>query len=59
MFRNDDGILLEQPYLVDFITSPAPNAGAMKQASGDLAAKLQEVFSERIEAAWPGDPPGV
>lgn len=47
VFRNDGGSLLEQPYLVNFITSPAPNAGAMKQASGDLAAKLQEVFSER------------
>ncbi len=29
VLRKDDGSWLEQPYVVDFITSPAPNAGAI------------------------------
>lgn len=29
IFRNDDGVLLDSAYVVDFITCAAPNAGAM------------------------------
>ncbi|MFN8419489.1 MAG: TIGR02452 family protein [Anaerolineae bacterium] len=30
IWRRDDGSWLEMPYTVDFITSPAPNAGAVR-----------------------------
>ena len=47
VFRSDDGALLEQPYLVDFITSPAPNAGALRRNTPRLAVKLEAVLRER------------
>jgi uncharacterized protein (TIGR02452 family) len=31
VFRNDDGTLLDAPYLVSFLTSPAVNAGAIRR----------------------------
>ena len=31
VFRNDDGSLIQKPYLVTFLTSPAVNAGVVKQ----------------------------
>ena len=31
VFRTDNGTLLEDYYLVDIITSPAPNAGVIRQ----------------------------
>ncbi len=46
VFRDDRMELLEQPFLASFITMPAPNAGALKQADpGDLAT----IFERRIE----------
>lgn len=47
VFRKDDGTLLEEPYLVDFITSPAPNAGAILKNQPQEAEKIQEVLYER------------
>jgi uncharacterized protein (TIGR02452 family) len=48
VFRTDDGTLLEQPYFVDFITSPAPNAGVLRQRNEpDLDMKLETVLRER------------
>jgi uncharacterized protein (TIGR02452 family) len=47
VFRSDDGTLLEQTYFVDFITSPAPNAGAIHQHEPEMAAKIESVLRER------------
>lgn len=47
VFKKDDGTLLEEPYLVDFITSPAPNAGAICKNQPQDAEKIQEVLYER------------
>lgn len=47
VFRDDRMELLEEPFLASFITMPAPNAGALKDAEPrDLAA----IFERRIEA---------
>jgi uncharacterized protein (TIGR02452 family) len=47
VFKNDDGVLLEQPYLVDFITSPAPNAGQVKKKQPQEAEKIGEALQLR------------
>ncbi|MEG4960414.1 MULTISPECIES: TIGR02452 family protein [unclassified Microcoleus] len=47
VFRKDDGTLLETPYLVDFITSPAPNAGEVWRKQSQDAEKICEVLYER------------
>ncbi len=47
VFRKDDGTLLETPYLVDFITSPAPNAGEVWRKQSEDAEKICEVLYER------------
>jgi uncharacterized protein (TIGR02452 family) len=47
VFRTDDGTLLEQPYLVDFITSPAPNAGAIWKNQPENGEKIPEVLCDR------------
>lgn len=47
VFRKDDGTLLDKPYLVDFITSPAPNRGAMKQNKADNPDRIEEVLRDR------------
>jgi uncharacterized protein (TIGR02452 family) len=47
VFRRDDGTLLEQPYRVDFLTSPAPNAGAIPKNQPELAAEIEPVLTLR------------
>jgi uncharacterized protein (TIGR02452 family) len=47
VFRRDDGMLLEQPYFVDFVTAPAPNAGAVRQNQPSLDAQIEGVLRER------------
>ncbi len=47
VFRTDDGVLLEQVYFVDFITSPAPNAGAIYQNEPKAIPKIAGVLRER------------
>ncbi len=47
VFRQDDGTLLEQPYIVDFITSPAPNAGAIAKNQPQDSEKIQETLYTR------------
>jgi uncharacterized protein (TIGR02452 family) len=48
VFRNDEGTLLEQPFYVDFITSPAPNAGVLQQRNEmETIARLENVLRER------------
>ncbi|HBB30973.1 MAG TPA: TIGR02452 family protein [Cyanobacteria bacterium UBA8803] len=47
VFRRDDGTLLDIPYLVDFLTSPAPNAGAIWRNQPQDMEKIPEVLSSR------------
>ena len=47
VFKKDDGDLLEEPYLVDFITSPAPNAGAILRNQANYLDKIPKVFYAR------------
>lgn len=48
-FRNDDGILLEQPVLASVITAPAPNAGAVMQNEPQNAAAIEPALRRRAE----------
>ncbi len=47
ILRNDNGDWLEQPYVVGFITSPAPNAGAIHQSEGRNVSQIPTVLRER------------
>ena len=47
VFKKDDGTLLDEPYLVDFITSPAPNAGMILRDRPKDAEKIPEVLRDR------------
>ncbi|MDZ7657983.1 TIGR02452 family protein [Fodinibius sp.] len=47
VFRTDDGTLLNQYYTVHFITSPAPNAGAVKQNEPENIPKIEPTLKER------------
>jgi uncharacterized protein (TIGR02452 family) len=49
VFRHDDGELLEEPRLVTFITSPAPNAGAAANNRPEELPLIPEVFRRRSE----------
>ncbi|MGJ8638006.1 MAG: TIGR02452 family protein [Opitutaceae bacterium] len=48
VFRDDSGALLSEPYRVDFITSPAPNAGAVKQNAPEDADSIPDCFDQRV-----------
>ncbi|SEG11363.1 TIGR02452 family protein [Thermomonospora echinospora] len=45
VFRDDSGRLLDEPYHVAFLTSPAPNRGAIRDPQA--AARVGEVLRER------------
>ncbi len=47
VFRNDEGELLEQPYTLSFITSPAPNAGAIAKNIPHLSKEVHGVLQTR------------
>lgn len=47
VFRGDDGALLNQPYLVSFITSPAVNAGAVMRNEPENAELIAPTNRER------------
>ena len=47
VFKTDNGILLEQPYFVDFITSPAPNAGTVARNQPKSVRDIPEVLRDR------------
>lgn len=47
VFRKDKGQLLPEPYFVDFITSAAPNAGAIKRNEPHNVPKIEETLKER------------
>jgi uncharacterized protein (TIGR02452 family) len=48
VFRQDNGNLLDQPYIVDFLTSPAPNTGVVKKKEPEKLAKIEAILTERI-----------
>lgn len=47
VFRNDDGSLTQKPYQVSFLTSPAVNAGVVKQREPDKIHLIESVNKER------------
>jgi uncharacterized protein (TIGR02452 family) len=47
VFRDDAGRWRAQPYAVDFITSPAPNAGAIRQNEPENREYIKPVLAER------------
>lgn len=49
IIRDDDGRLLDEPRLAAFITSAAPNAGAIDDKRRDELASIPEVFRRRSE----------
>ena len=49
VFRQDDGGLLQQPYLVDFITCAAPNAGAIARNEPEQLSQVASCFQQRLE----------
>lgn len=49
VFRNDAGDLLPDPFLVTFITSAAPNAGAIAKNNPGELSQIEEVLRQRAE----------
>ena len=49
VFKNDDGDLLENPYLVDIVTSPAVNIGAILSNKPKEMKRVEEVMLQRID----------
>jgi uncharacterized protein (TIGR02452 family) len=47
VFRDDDGNLLDRPYLVSFLTMPAANVGAIRAGSPDHG-RVERVMRERV-----------
>lgn len=47
VFRNDDGSLIQKPYLVSFMTSPAVNAGVVKQKEANKIHLIEGTNRER------------
>jgi uncharacterized protein (TIGR02452 family) len=47
VFRSDDGGLLEQPYALSFVTSPAPNAGAIAKNTPSRSKEVYGVLQKR------------
>ncbi|MDH6577546.1 TIGR02452 family protein [Kitasatospora sp. MAP5-34] len=47
VIRDAGGALLEQPYPVSFLTSPAPNAGQLALRSSGRGVDVREVLAER------------
>jgi uncharacterized protein (TIGR02452 family) len=49
VFRDDSGKLIEEPHIVSFITSPAPNAGASADKRPEELPLIPSVFRRRSE----------
>ncbi len=47
VFRDENGMLLEKPYQVDFITSPAPNASSLRINQPEDLDRLEDTFRKR------------
>jgi uncharacterized protein (TIGR02452 family) len=48
VFRDDDGELLETPFMCSFLTAPAPNAGAVLQRDPTRVGELRRALQTRI-----------
>ncbi len=48
-FRNDEGELIESPFLVNVVTAPAPNAGAIHKNEPLRAVEIQPCLQRRAE----------
>lgn len=48
VFRNDAGELLEEPYLISVLTSPAVNAGAVKRNEPAKASEIEGTMRRRM-----------
>ncbi|MDT9685074.1 TIGR02452 family protein [Streptomyces sp. TRM76323] len=49
VFRDDRGRLLDRPYTVGFLTSPAPNAGVIRSRAPERAARIPAALASRAE----------
>ncbi len=49
VFREDDGILLDQPYMLSVVTSPAVNAGAVTKNEPAKVDEIGKCMSSRID----------
>lgn len=49
VFRSDSYDFLENPYTCSFITTPAPNAGVLKEREPHRMKELEETMKRRIE----------
>ncbi|MFI2346404.1 TIGR02452 family protein [Streptomyces sp. NPDC019443] len=49
VFRDDRGRLLDAPYTVGFLTSPAPNAGVITSRTPDQAHRIPAAIAARAE----------
>lgn len=49
VFRDDRGRLLDSPYTVGFLTSPAPNAGVVRNREPELAHRIPAALASRAE----------
>ncbi|MDN3295841.1 TIGR02452 family protein [Streptomyces ficellus] len=49
VFRDDRGGLLNSPYTVGFLTSPAPNAGVITSRTPEQAARIPAALASRAE----------
>ncbi|WP_328929017.1 TIGR02452 family protein [Streptomyces sp. NBC_00190] len=47
VFRDDRGALLENPFRVGFLTSPAPNAGTIRRQEPERAAEIPAALARR------------
>ncbi|MGW6563970.1 TIGR02452 family protein [Streptomyces sp. NPDC054975] len=49
VFRDDRGGLLDEPFRVGFLTSPAPNAGVVRRRTPELADRIPAALAARAE----------
>lgn len=49
VFRDDRGRLLDTPYTVGFLTSPAPNAGVIRSREPELVPRIPAALASRAE----------
>ncbi|MET9438548.1 TIGR02452 family protein [Streptomyces sp. NPDC006551] len=49
VFRDDRGALLDEPFTVGFLTSPAPNAGVIRRQTPQLASRVPAALASRAE----------
>jgi uncharacterized protein (TIGR02452 family) len=49
VFRDEDDRLVEEPWEVTIITSPAPNAGAIANEQPESLQQIESVFRSRVE----------